>query len=334
MLVAWSSFFALVAVLLFVDLAVVNRKSHVVTMREAIRASVVWIAIGVAFVGFIWWTYAHLMPREGYSAGQAMTEYITALLVEKSLSVDNIFVIAMLMSFFRVPSDQQHRVLFWGIIGAVVFRGLMIAAGSALVSRFDWVFYIFGAILGWTAWRMLFAAEQEADPRDSRIVSLARRFLPLDENYHGDRFTVVIDGQKRFTLLFLVVAVIEGTDIVFAVDSIPAIFGFTQEPFIVMSSNVFAILGLRALYFVVAGAMREFRYLKISVGLILMIVAIKMFIHKWLKGVDNIAIISLAVVAGILTIGVVASILANRYARGHSTITPGPGEGDGKDPQG
>lgn len=328
MLVVWSAFFALVAILLFIDLAVVNRKSHVVTMREAIRASVVWVAIAFAFSGFVWWAYTDLMPNPAYPASQAVTEYITALLVEKSLSVDNIFVIAMLMSFFRVPSDQQHRVLFWGIIGAVVFRGIMIAAGAALVASFDWVFYIFGAILGWTAWRMLFAAEEEVDPKDSKIVRFARRVLPLHESYHGDRFTIVIDGKKHFTLLFLVVAVIEGTDVVFAVDSIPAIFGFTQEPFIVMSSNVFAILGLRALYFVVAGAMREFRYLKISVALILLVVAIKMFVHKWLKGIDNLALYSLIVVVGILTIGVVASIIANRYARAHSSIVHPPRDGD------
>jgi tellurite resistance protein TerC len=320
-MVVWIGFFALVALLLFIDLGVVNRKAHVVSMREAAMASVAWIAVGLSFSGLVWLGYEYRWGGLGLNTAiygaQAWSEYLTAYLVEKSLSVDNIFVIAMLMAFFRVPDDQQHRVLFWGILGAIVFRGIMIAAGSALVQEFDWIFYVFGAILAYTAWRMLFAAETEVDPKNSRIVRFARKILPLEEHYHGSRFRVEIDGKKRFTLLFLVVVVVEATDIVFAVDSIPAIFGFTTEPFIVMSSNVFAILGLRALYFVVAGAMREFRYLKISVATILMLVAIKMFIHD---AVHISAPVSLGVVVVILTLGIVASVLANRYARQHTSV--------------
>ena len=320
-MLVWLAFFAIVFVLLAIDLGVTNKKAHAVGMREAIRASAFWIGTGLAFSGFVWMAYEYRWG--GLGVGQALygadawSQYMTAYLVEKSLSVDNIFVIAMLMSFFRVPQDQQHRVLFWGILGAIVFRGIMIAAGAALVARFDWIFYIFGAILAFTAWRMLFSAEQHLDPRESRIVRFARKILPLDEQYHGSKFRVVVDGKTKFTLLFLVVVVVEATDVVFAVDSIPAIFGFTEESFIVMSSNVFAILGLRALYFVVAGAMREFRYLKLSVATILMLVAIKMFIHD---AVHVPAGISLAVVAGILTLGVTASVLANRKASDSSTI--------------
>lgn len=321
MIGVWLSFFGVIVLLLAVDLGVVNRKAHVVSMREAVVASLVWIGVGIAFSGLVWLAYEYRWGGLGggtalYGA-EAWSQYVTAYLVEKSLSVDNIFVIAMLMAFFRVPAEQQHRVLFWGILGAIVFRGLMIAAGAALVESFDWVFYVFGAILAYTAWRMLFTAETSIDPKESRIVRLARRVLPLDERYHGSRFRVVVDGKRRFTMLFLVVVVVEATDVVFAVDSIPAIFGFTTEPFIVMSSNVFAILGLRALYFVVAGAMREFRYLKVSVAAILMLVAVKMFIHDVVHVPAN---LSLLVVIGILGLGIGASVLANRYARAHSTI--------------
>lgn len=330
MIAVWVGFFAIVALLLAIDLGVVNRKAHVVTMREAVLASIVWIAVGLSFSGLVWLAYEYRWGGLGQGSAlygaEAFSQYLTAYLVEKSLSVDNIFVIAMLMAFFQVPAEQQHRVLFWGILGAIVFRGIMIAAGAALVSSFDWVFYIFGAILAYTAWRMMFSAETSIDPKESRIVRLARRLLPLDERYHGSRFRVVVDGQRRFTMLFLVVVVVEATDVVFAVDSIPAIFGFTTEPFIVMSSNVFAIMGLRALYFVVAGAMREFRYLKVSVALILMLVAIKMFIHDAVHVPAN---LSLVVVVAILAVGIVASMWANRYARRHSSIAHSEPRGDG-----
>ncbi len=317
MIFIWVAFFALILVLLAIDLGVVNKRSHVVTMKEAIRASIVWIAIGLAFTGVVYLVYEQHVAGFGFGQRnigglEAATQYITAYLVEKSLSVDNIFVIAMLFTFFKVPAPYQHRVLFWGILGAIIFRGIMIAAGAALVASFGWIFYIFGAILLYTAFKMLVGGDEEFNPEESRIVRLARKVLPIVERYEGDRFSVIIDGKRYFTLLFLALLVIEATDVVFAVDSIPAIFGFTEEPFIVMTSNIFAILGLRSLYFVVAGAMAEFRYLKIAVSVILFLVGIKMFLHSVVK-ID--ATISLLVVVGILVAGVALSVRANRIER-------------------
>ncbi|HRE89803.1 MAG TPA: TerC/Alx family metal homeostasis membrane protein, partial [Myxococcota bacterium] len=269
---------------------------------------------GVAFTGLVYLVYEHHWGGIGIvNDVDGLTgagEYITAYLVEKSLSVDNIFVIAMLFTFFKVPPQYQHRVLYWGILGAIVFRGIMIAAGAALVAKFDWIFYVFGAILLYTAFKMMFAGDEHIDPEKSRIVRWARKVLPIVDRYEGDRFSVVIDGKRRFTMLFLALLVIEATDVVFAVDSIPAIFGFTREPFIVMTSNIFAILGLRSLYFVVAGAMAEFRYLKMAVSIILVLVGIKMMLHSFIKKVP--AGYSLGVVVLILTVGVVMSIRANR----------------------
>jgi tellurite resistance protein TerC len=313
MILVWVGFFVLILLLLAIDLGVVNKRSHTVTMREAIRASIVWIAIGVAFTGVVYLVYDQHVAGFGVNHDvdglRAASEYITAYLVEKSLSVDNIFVIAMLFTFFKVPAAFQHRVLYWGILGAIVFRGIMIAAGAALVASFGWVFYIFGAILLYTAFKMLVGGDEEFNPEESRIVRFARKVLPIVERYEGDRFVVHINGKRHYTLLFLALLVIEATDVVFAVDSIPAIFGFTSEPFIVMTSNIFAILGLRSLYFVVAGAMAEFRYLKIAVSVILLLVGIKMFLHSFVK-ID--ATISLLVVVSILSAGVIMSIRANR----------------------
>ena len=317
----WIAFFAVIALLLAIDLGIVNKKAHVIGFREAAFASLIWIAVGVAFSGVVWLAYefnwAGLgQPRPipgGWSAQvtgiEGWSQYMTAYLVEESLSVDNLFVMAMLFSFFKVPQENRHRVLFWGILGAIITRGLMIGAGSALVASFGWIFYVFGAVLLYTAWRMLFGNEDEMDPENSRIVKIARRLVPLVERYDGDHFFIRVDGRRVATLLFLALIVVEATDIVFAVDSIPAIFGFTSEPFIIMTSNIMAILGLRSLYFVVASAMREFRHLKAAVSVILLLVGIKMFLHDV---VEIPAGASLAVVAALLGTGVLASIAANR----------------------
>ncbi len=339
MVLIWVAFFVLILVLLAIDLGVVNKRAHTISIREAMRSSVVWIAIGVAFTGVVYLVYDNhwggIGKVNGVDGLTGATEYITAYLVEKSLSVDNIFVIAMLFGFFKVPAPYQHRVLYWGILGAIVFRGIMIAAGAALVQSFDWIFYVFGAILLYTAFKMLFSGDEELDPENSRIVRWTRKVLPIVDRYEGDRFTVMIDGKRRFTLLFLALLVIEATDVVFAVDSIPAIFGFTKEPFIVMTSNIFAILGLRSLYFVVAGAMAQFRYLKVAVSIILVLVGVKMMLHSFIKEIP--AGYSLLVVVGILAVGVVLSMRANRrdardeLAKGSDfkEIPPGPGPGKG-----
>ena len=315
----WTGFFLVVALCLAVDLGLVNKKAHAPTMREAVVASAVWVAIGLAFSAVVYLVYEFKWGGIGLehhiTGGRAAQEYVTAYLIEEALSVDNIFVMALVLRFFRVPAEYQHRVLFWGIIGAVLFRGLMIWAGIELVTSFDWIFYVFGAVLLYTAWKMLFGDDDEIDPGTSWVVRAATKVLPIDNKFHDIRFRTVVNGKRVFTLLFLVVLVVEATDVVFAVDSIPAILGFTNESFIVMTSNVFAILGLRSLYFVVAGAMREFRYLKLAVSVILVLVAIKMLMHDVLEakeGDHTVATISLIAVAGILTIGIVASVIANR----------------------
>ncbi|MFO0746309.1 MAG: TerC family protein [Myxococcota bacterium] len=319
MVFVWIGFFVIIGILLAIDLGVLNKTPKALSVREAAIASGIWIAIGLSFSALVFLIYEFHWGGIGskrYVDGlQAVQEYTTAYLIEQSLSVDNIFVIALLMRFFKVRSEHQHRVLYWGILGAIVFRGIMIAAGSALVASFDWIFYVFGVVLFYTAWKMMFGGEDDIDPSQSRVFKLAERILPVDNKYHDDRFRVTIDGKKVFTLLFVVVLVIEATDVVFAVDSIPAIFGFTQEPFIIMTSNIFAILGLRSLYFVVAGAMREFRYLKLAVSVILLLVGVKMFLHTILEdppGEHTIATISLIAVVAILAAGVIASIVANR----------------------
>jgi tellurite resistance protein TerC len=320
MLIVWIGFFALVIVLLAIDLGVINKKAHAISMREAVRMSLLWISVGVAFSGLVYLIYEFHwggIGREARIGGiQGTSEYITAYLIEKSLSVDNIFVIAMLFRYFKVPAAYQHRVLYWGILGAIVFRGLMIAAGVALVQSFDWIFYVFGAILVFTAYKMLFGGDDEMDIEHSRIVRWSRKVLPIANGFHGERFTIKVDGKRQFTLLFLALIVIELMDVVFAVDSIPAIFGFTTEPFIVMTSNIFAILGLRSLYFVVAGAMQQFHYLKMAVSVILLLVGIKMILHDVLHVPTeykvSAAVISLGVVIGILALGVLMSIVKNR----------------------
>ena len=332
MLFVWAGFFLLIVILLAIDLGVVNKKSHAISMREAVRASIVWISIGLSFSGVVYLVY-HFhwgdLGVGGHVDGlDATSQYVTAYLVEKSLSVDNIFVIAMLFRYFKVPATYQHRVLYWGILGAIVFRGVMIAAGTALVSSFDWIFYIFGAVLVLTAYKMLFGGDEEPDVENSRLVRWMRKILPISEGYDGQNFTTMVDGKRKFTLLFLALIVIEAMDVVFAVDSIPAIFGFTTESFIVMTSNIFAILGLRSLYFVVAGAMQEFHYLKMAVSVILLLVGIKMFVHDL---VHVPAGWSLVGVVAILGAGIWMSIAKNKReqsaAPSDSDDSPKPGDG-------
>lgn len=335
MLVDWVGFFIILGTLLVIDLKVVHKNPHAIGMREATRWSAIWIGVGLAFSGLIYLIYDSNLGGAGLDARgtvvldgtTAVWEYLTAYLIEKSLSVDNILVMSMLFTYLKVPAQYQHKVLYWGILGALVFRGLMIAVGTALVREFDWIFYIFGAFLLFTALRMILkSGDDHFDPATSRLVRWAKRIFPLVERYEGGRFRVKIDGKHYFTLLFLAVVVIEGTDIVFAVDSIPAVFGVTNDPFIVLTSNVFAILGLRALYFVVAGAIEKYAYLTQAVSAILVLVALKMLAHD-LVHIDSKW--SLLVVALLLTAGVVASIVKNhRDARREAGETPESDDGE------
>ncbi len=344
----WAGFVALILFLLALDLGVLHRKAHVVSMKEAILMSSLWIALGLAFSVFVYYGYEHQWLGLGssidaaddtFNDGQSATiKYITGYVVEKSLSVDNIFVIAMIFGFFAVPAMYQHRVLFWGIIGALVMRAVMIVIGAALIARFHWILYVFGGFLILTALKMFFLRTEDADPNQNIVVRLARRLFPVTSRYHGEHFLVragspasresevpglpeeydeavakTKSGTLMLTPLALALVMVEATDLIFAVDSIPAIFAITADPFLVFTSNVFAILGLRSLYFALAGMLTKFRYLKPALALVLLVVGIKMLTAKWLKEIagEYFNFYLLGVVILILATGVAASLLGS-----------------------
>jgi len=294
----WVAFNAFVLLMLALDLGVFHRKAHDVSLREATVWSVVWVALALAFAAgvYTWWG-----PARGL-------EFLTGYVIEKSLSVDNIFVFVMLFSYFAVPTKYQHRVLFWGILGALVMRGAFIAAGSYLLQQFHWVIYVFGAILLVTGVKLALRSEVY-DPADNPVLRLAKRLLPLTPRYHGERFWVKEGTRWVATPLFLVLLLVEATDLVFAIDSIPAIFAVTDEPFLVYTANVFAILGLRSMYFLLAGVVHRFVYLKYGLAAVLVFVGAKMMLVDVYK-VPTVA--SLAVVATLIAGSIIASLLASR----------------------
>jgi tellurite resistance protein TerC len=357
--VVWIVFLTLILVLLALDLGVFHRRAHVVSVREALTWSVIWIVTSLAFAGFVYLGYEHhwlglgLQPdlvdrspefpdgriNDGRSA---VLKYLTGYVVEKSLSVDNVFVIAMLFGYFAVPRIYQHRVLFWGILGALAMRGAMIAIGAQLVAEFSWILYVFGVVLIATAVKMMFIETGHSDPGQNAIVRLMRRSFPITDRYHGEHFFVragtaaslepstpgagdtasdaAVHRTRRGTLMLtplaLALVMVETTDLVFAVDSIPAIFAITADPFLVFTSNVFAILGLRSLYFALAGALHSFRYLKHALSLVLLTVGVKMLAHTPLERAlgPNFNLYLLAAVLLILAGGVVASLIASHPA--------------------
>lgn len=309
----WIAFIVFVLMMLAIDLGVFNRTPHVVGAREALTWTAVWIALSLAFNVGVYFMYEHHWLGIGTDIGHplggtdAALQFFTGYVIEKSLSLDNVFVIALIFAYFRVPAIYQHRVLFWGVLGALVMRGVMIAAGAALIHRFDWVVYVFGVLLILTAVKMLLIQDDKLDPERNPLVKLARRLYPISADFEGPRFFTTINGKRGITPLFLVLLVVESTDVLFAVDSIPAIFAITRDPFIVFTSNVFAILGLRSLYFALASVMEKFRYVKTSLVFVLAFVGVKMLIHKVF---DIPTFFSLAVVLGTLLVGVLASIVA------------------------
>ncbi len=346
MLFIWSGFIAFVLLMLALDLGVFHRKAHVVKTKEALLWSALWIALGLSFTAFIYFGYenhwlglgSHVDAVDGIvnDGKHAAIKYVTGYVIEKSLSVDNIFVIAMLFGFFAVPAMYQHRVLFWGILGALVMRGVMIGVGAKLVQEFHWILYFFGVLLIVTAVKMLFGDSGTSDPGKNVVVRLTKRFFPVTDHYHEGKFAVragatsshlpavpggmeqrdeAVDrarpGKLMLTPLALALVMVETTDVVFAVDSIPAIFAITSDPFLVFTSNVFAILGLRSLYFALAGMMDKFHYLKYSLSAILALVGVKMLAASWLKEMlgANFNFYLLGAVMLILAIGVVASLL-------------------------
>ena len=293
----WFAFIGSVLLMLALDLGVFHRKAHVVSVREAATWSAVWVALGLAFGGLV---YSWMGPQKGL-------EYFTGYLLEKSLAVDNIFVFVLVFSFFATPALYQHRVLFWGVIGALIMRGIMIFAGSALIKEFHWILYVFGGILLLTGLKMLFQGhETKTDLNKNPAIRLARRLFKVSDTYDGQKFFTIQNGVRMATPLFLVLIFIEFTDLVFAVDSIPAIFAVTTDPFIVFTSNVLAILGLRSMYFLLANVVHRFVYLKTGLSVILLFIGTKMLLLDIYKIPTS---ISLLVVAGILTLSIVVSLI-------------------------
>ncbi len=304
----WIAFLGFVLVLLAFDLGVLNRRAHAPSLKEAAWMSVLWISIAIAFGLFITFDFG---TKQGI-------EYFTGWVLEKALSVDNLFVFVLVFSFFRVPPQYHHRVLFWGIIGALIMRGLLIWLGATLLETFEWIIYFFGAFLIYTGIKLFRAGEDEdPDIEKNPLIRLGRRFLPMTAEYHGEKFGIRQAGKFMFTPLILVLIVVESTDLVFAVDSIPAVIAVTKEPFIIFTSNVMAILGLRALYFLLAGAMDRFYYLKPALAVILTFVGAKMILEQFFHLGDAwetyVVIGSLLFILLVLTVAVVASWLRLRH---------------------
>ncbi len=311
----WVAFHIVVLVILAIDLGVFHRQAHEVSAREAAGWVVTWVSLALLFNLGI----AHFL------GGQAALEFLTGYLIEQALSVDNIFVFVLIFSYFSVPKRYQHRILFWGILGALVLRGTMIAAGSFLIDRFDWILYIFGAFLVFTGVRMAFAGEEGIEVEANPVIRLLRRVMPVTKRYYGQRFVVraPVRGRRRWiaTPMLVVLVMVETTDLVFAVDSIPAIFAITTDPFLVYTSNVCAILGLRSLYFLLATIIGQFRFLQFGLSVVLVFVGVKMLIADWYHVPIG---LSLGIVAGVLASSVAASLLFPKAVEEHSPVVHDP----------
>lgn len=298
-IILWGAFSVFVLGMLALDLGVFHRKSHAVSVKEALTWTAVWIVLSMLFNLFVYY----------YFDKEKALEFFTAYLVEKSLSIDNIFVIIMIFSYFSVPASYQHKVLFWGILGALVMRVIFIFAGIELIHKFHWLIYLFGGFLVVTGVRMVYGEEKPMDPEKNPLVKLVRKVFPVTESFEGDSFFIKRDQKIWATPLFIVVVLIEGTDLIFAVDSIPAIISISDDTFIVYTSNVFAILGLRSLYFALAGIEKYFTYLKYGLAAILTFVGIKMCIADFYKMPVE---ISLIIISFLLAISMIASVIVKR----------------------
>lgn len=310
----WAIFIAIVSILLALDLGVFNRKAHEISYKEAAKWTTFWVSLSLLFSGIVYWLYTDglIENSQNYTPQDAFWKYIQGYLLELSLSVDNIFVIAVIFRSFSIPKMYQHRVLFWGIIGAIVFRALMIFFGIWLINKVDWVTYIFGAFLIYTAYNMAFAGEEsEFNPKESRIFKIVRRWMPITQRIHGQKLFVRRMGVLAATPLFLALIIIEFTDILFALDSIPAVLAITEDPFIVFSSNIMAILGLRSMYFFLANIIDKFSYLKYSLAVILVYVGIKMMLHHYLK--ENNLEIPEFLSLGVIVVSLAAGVLYSLY---------------------
>ena len=305
----WAGFVAFVLMMLALDLGVFHRHAHEVRPREAAAWTLVWVALALVFAAGL----------AGFYGKDAGLTFLTGYIIEESLSVDNIFVIVLIFEYFRVPRSCHHRVLFYGILGALVMRGVFIGLGAVLIARFEWILYVFGAMLIITGIRMSIKREDEFNGEQNPIVKLVRRFVPMTPVYHGKRFFIIENGKRFATPLLLVLILVEVTDLIFAVDSIPAIFGVTKDPFIVFTSNIFAILGLRSLYFLLAAVVDRLHLLKYGLALILTFVGVKMLGEDFFH-ID--IVVSLSIILGILALSVIASIIWPRPASHDSKADP------------
>jgi tellurite resistance protein TerC len=304
----WGIFIAAVLVLLVLDLFVFNKKAHVIKTKEASIFTSIWVGLALAFSGVIYWLFSQGLTENptGLTPNDAVLKYVTGYLIELSLSIDNVFVIAVIFSAFSIPDKFQHRVLFWGILGAIVFRALMILFGVALINQFDWIIYVFGVFLLYTAYKMATSADTDFNPKKSKVYMLIRRFFPITHKMDGEKFFIRRMGIKAATPLFVALIIIELTDVLFALDSIPAILAITADPFIVFSSNILAILGLRSMYFLISRMLKKFRYINYSLVVILGFVGIKMLLSQHVHIAEW---LSLSVIVLSLAGGIIASIL-------------------------
>ncbi|WNZ65457.1 TerC family protein [Myxococcus sp. MxC21-1] len=296
----WAGFIAFVIAMLALDLGVFHRKAHVVKFKEALGWSAVWVSLALVFGAGVWWKFG---PEPGL-------QFITGYLIEKSLSVDNIFVFVVIFSALRIPALYQHRVLFWGILSALALRAIMIFAGVAMLARFHWLIYVFGGFLIITGVKLFLQRNKEDNPEEGALMRLARRTIPSTPNFDGHHFFTVENGRKLATPLLMALLLVEASDILFALDSIPAIFAVTTDPFIVFTSNIFAILGLRSMFFMLAGAVEKFSYLKVGLSAVLVFVGAKMAIIDFVKVPPE---VSLSVIAGLLGASIVASLIKARH---------------------
>lgn len=309
-LLMWVGFNVFVIIMLAIDLGIFHRHAHHVSSKEALSWSVVWIVLAMCFNACIYYFWRDLSPDSVYTNAEAATAFLTGYIIEKSLSVDNIFVFVLIFGYFAVPKQYQHRVLFWGILGALIMRGIMIWLGAALITEFHWVIYIFGGFLILSGIKMALQKETHIEPEKNPLVRLFKKFMPVSNEYDGQKFFTFKNGVKMATPLFVTLLIVEFTDLVFAVDSIPAIFAVTKDPFIVYTSNVFAILGLRSLYFLLANAVHKFTYLKLGLSVILVFVGFKLLLTE--SAFEISTELSLGVVAGVLIISMAASVIKNR----------------------
>jgi tellurite resistance protein TerC len=308
----YAGFVLVILFFLALDLGVFHREARVVRFKEALGWTAVWFTLSMCFSGIVY----HMRGKE-----EAL-QYVTGYIIELSLSMDNVFVIALIFAYFRVPLQYQHRVLFWGIIGALLMRGVMIGVGAALIKTFAWMLYVFGAFLVFTGIKMMFGDDDGVEPEKNPVIRLARKLYPVSKEFDGQKFITTVDGKKMLTPLALVLLMVETTDLIFAVDSIPAIFAITDRPFIVFTSNVFAILGLRSLYFVLADAIGMFRYLKVGLSIVLVFIGVKMLVDPhanpepaWYQK-DIPTNLSLIIIAGIILLSVILSMVASRAEKG------------------